>query len=331
MQVKNTQKVPVPIILIIVVLGALAVGYFMGARKAPPLTGSTSGISTETPSHQDDIPTHATRIPGAEHVHALTFDAKGNLLLGAHGGLFKSSDGGKTWAKVETKGSVNSDDFMSLVPDPRDRNTLFAAGHDLGVVKSTDGGITWMRADEGIRGTDVHGLAINQRNPDSLFAYSVGNGAFKSTDGGASWKRMDDGPENPGVRSFGYAAVQTSMDRSMGWDNWGLLLAGTSDGLFQSFSCFCGWTKTTEEFTNMTVYTLATLHADPNVLYAGTTNGAWKSIDVGKTWVPLPGIEGAKITALAINPENAGELVASSEEGVISKSTDVGGSWQQVN
>ena len=64
---------------------------------------------------------------------------------------------------------------------------------------------------------------------------------------------MDDGPGNPGVRSFEYMAVQTSMDKSMGWDNWGVLLAGTADGVFQSLVVFAAGQKqrkflTTQQF-----------------------------------------------------------------------------------
>jgi photosystem II stability/assembly factor-like uncharacterized protein len=208
---------------------------------------------------------------------------------------------------------------------------MFAGGHDLGVIKSIDGGITWTRSDDGIKGTDIHGLTIDQRNPDLLFAYSVDNGVFKSKDGGVSWKRMDDGPGNPGVRSFAYMAVQTSMDKSMGWDNWGVLLAGTADGVFQSFSCFCGWTKTTNVFDNTTVYALATLHKDLTVMYAGTQAGAWKTVDAGQNWKKLDGLNGIKIAAIAINPENSKELTASSEDGIIYRSSNAGESWQRTN
>lgn len=323
------------IFIVIIIIGAIGVGYVLGTsfRKSdvsPPLL-QTPAKPLSSSIHHSDQESASTRIPGAHHIHALTFDAKGNLLLGTHGGLFKSVDAGKTWQKVEIKGSVNAEDWMSIVADPRDRNVLYAGGHDLGIIKSMDGGIMWMRADEGIRGTDIHGLTINQRNPEYLFAYSVNNGVFKSKDGGVFWKRMDDGPENPGVRSFGYLAVQTSMDKSMGWDNWGLLLAGTSDGLFQSFSCFCGWTKTSEVFNNATVYSLADVESEAEVMYASTKEGVWKTIDAGNTWNQLEALKGVKITALAIHPQNAKIVIASSEEGVIYKSNDAGKTFKQLN
>lgn len=318
--------------VILFVVGALIIGFSLGSRVVP--------FSKEV--KQEQIPISITpqrsehgeegaqsKIPGMQHVHAIIYNADGNLLLGTHGGLFKSVDDGKTWNKIEVRGSVDSDDWMSLVSHPENRNIIFAGGHDLGVIKSEDGGLVWMRADSGIRGTDIHGLIINQRNPNLLFAYSVGNGVFKSENGANSWRRMDDGPENPGVRSLGYMAVQTSMDKSMGWDNWGLLFAGTSDGIFQSFSCFCGWTKTTETFNNTTVYTLANLHKDLTTIYAGTKDGIWKSQDEGKTWNNV-GLSSIKITGIAINPKNSRILFVASEDGLIYKSQDSGQTWKQL-
>lgn len=318
--------------IFIFIIIAIGIGYLVGARNNLTISSPSNQLvsSPLSSSHHEDGGTQA-KIPGAHHIHALAYDVDGNLILGTHGGLFKSMDGGKIWQKVATKGSVNADDWMSIVTDPRNRKTLYAGGHDLGVIKSEDNGATWMRADEGIKGTDIHGLAINQQNHDLLFAYSVDNGVFKSKDGGVSWKRMDDGPENPGVRSLAYMAVQTSMDKSMGWDNWGILLAGTADGIYQSFSCFCGWTKTTEVFNNTTVYTIATLHKDLRTMYAGTKDGMWKTTDEGRVWKQLGGLQGLKITAIAINPDNSPEVAASTEDGAVYQSKDGGDSWQQMN
>lgn len=319
--------------LIFIIIGAVIIGYFLGAKLSILPQQSKIQPTTQAPiqskqSHMDE--NKESKIPGAQHVHAITYDADGNLLLGTHGGLFKSIDNGKNWNKIEVRGSVNSDDWMSLVSHPEKRTVIFAGGHDLGVVKSEDGGITWMRADSGIRGTDIHGLTINQRNPNLLFAYSVGNGIFKSEDGAISWRRMDDGPANPGVRSLGYMAVQTSMDKSMGWDNWGVLFAGTADGIFQSFSCFCGWTITTQIFNNTTVYALANLHKDLTTIYAGTKDGIWKSQDEGKTWNNI-GLPSVKITGIAIDPKNSQIAAAVSEEGTIYRSGDSGKNWSQIN
>lgn len=178
------------LIISALIIAAIGIGYFFGIKNNSSINSQPNKATISSPSHNEKENNDAeSKIPGAHHIHALTYDYEGNLLLGSHGGLFKSKDDGKTWKKVKTQGSVNSDDFMSLATDPINRRIMFAGGHDLGVIKSIDGGTTWMRADEGINGTDIHALAINQREPSLLFAYSVDNGVFKSKDGGASWKR----------------------------------------------------------------------------------------------------------------------------------------------
>ncbi|MBI2583363.1 MAG: hypothetical protein HYW25_01730 [Candidatus Aenigmarchaeota archaeon] len=316
-------------LILIVTIAALAVGAAAGigtmAVLQPGITGNTA-IQTTAPGTQSESGSEAAASGTYGHVHALALLPESRvLLMGSHNGLYRSMDEGATWAKVDVRGDVNAGDFMSLVLDPRDENIIYAGGHDLGVIKSTDGGNTWVRWDSGISGTDIHGFTINQRNPDLHLAYSVGYGVFRSTDGGKTWKRMDDGPENPGVRSLGYLAVQTSMDKSMGWDNWGLLLAGTSGGLYSSFSCFCGWTKVTEEFDDSTIFALANVQADLRTLYAGTKDGIFKSTDEGASWRKLDGR--GPIAGIAINPSSPGVVYAVDESGLVLKTTDGGNMW----
>lgn len=269
-------------------------------------------------------------VEGAGHVHALVHRPDGSLLLGAHGGLFASDDDGATWSPAPFDADVPSSDFMSLAAHPTEPDVLFAGGHGVGVVKSTDGGSTWTRSDRGIDGTDIHGLSINQRDARYLYAYSVGHGIYGSVDGGDSWDRIDDGPDNPGVRSLAYMAVQTDMDRSMESDNWGLLFAGTADGVHDSYSCFCGWRESSDQLGGITTYSLATNHEDARTMYAGTTDGVWKTADEGQSWTRFDGIDG-RVTAVSIDPEDLDVVVAVTEVGAVHRSTDAGGSWQRQN
>jgi photosystem II stability/assembly factor-like uncharacterized protein len=255
------------------------------------------------------------------HVHAIAY-AGDALLLGTHNGVFRSFDLGKTFEPLAVSGYFPADDVMAFAVDPRNTMVVYAAGHDLGVVKSEDGGVSWKRADIGVFGTDIHALALSPKNPDFVYVFSVDNGVFRSKDGGLTWKRMDDGPENPGVRAFAYAAVQTDMDKSMNTDNWGLLLAGTSGGLFQSFSCFCGWTKTTSEFDATTIYSLA---AEGETLYAATKDGLFKSADLGKGWEKLSPT--GRFAAVATDPLNPSRVFAATEDAAVWLSDDAGASW----
>ena len=82
--------------------------------------------------------------PAFEHVHSLAMDSGGQtLFLGAHTGLFRSDDRGRTWKKVSVATKHAHLDVMDIAADPREPKTIYMATHEAGVLKSTDGGKTW--------------------------------------------------------------------------------------------------------------------------------------------------------------------------------------------
>lgn len=129
---------------------------------------------------------------------------------GGDRGLFKTTDGGKTWNKIlnisENTGVNN------LVIDPRDSKVLYATseqrrrhiftkiggGPETAVYKSTDAGATWEKIMNGLPSVDLGGtgLAISPVNPDVLYlsleAAEKKGGFFRSTNRGASWEKMSD-------------------------------------------------------------------------------------------------------------------------------------------
>ena len=128
-------------------------------------------------------------------------------------GMYKSTDGGKTWAHL---GLRDSQMIADIAVDPRNPNRLFVAalGHpygpnaERGVFRSTDGGQTFEKVlfkDEYTSANDVH---IDPANPNVVYAalwqqqqgfYENGafggtdGGIYKSTDGGTSWKQLTNG------------------------------------------------------------------------------------------------------------------------------------------
>ena len=60
-----------------------------------------------------------------EHVHSLAMDSGGQaLFLGAHTGLFRSDDRGRTWKKVAISTKHKHLDVMDIAADPRDPQTI---------------------------------------------------------------------------------------------------------------------------------------------------------------------------------------------------------------
>lgn len=170
---------------------------------------------------------------GFEHVHVLALDAEGrSLYLGAHTGLFRSDDGGRSWRKVALSTKHAHPDVMVVAPDPKDALVIYVGTHEAGVFKSTDGGTTWGEANTGLGGLDVHGLAIDPNAPQKLHAAvrENGEGIYRTTDRGGKWTRVDDGPG-------GEVKVLTSVNIPTGMGGI-YLYAGTAEGLQRNPDCF---------------------------------------------------------------------------------------------
>ncbi len=141
------------------------------------VTRSNNGSGTPT------APEVAAGLPDTPDYHSLMVsptNAKA-LLLGTHYGLFRSTDGGRTWASD----ALGGQDAMNLVRPGGE--TLWVAGHMV-LAKSVDGGKTWSDVrPAGLPGFDVHGFASDPRNSRTLYAAIAGTGLYRSTDGGNSF------------------------------------------------------------------------------------------------------------------------------------------------
>jgi photosystem II stability/assembly factor-like uncharacterized protein len=133
------------------------------------------------------------------------------LLAGSHpAGLFRSEDGGSSWAPIPALNHVpgserwclpsdpNGSRALAIVVDPA-RNGHFWVGIEVGgIVETADAGATWMFTLAG-RNPDIHGLALDPVRPEVLYA-ATGYGRFdpndpmemagvyRSEDGGESWQ-----------------------------------------------------------------------------------------------------------------------------------------------
>jgi photosystem II stability/assembly factor-like uncharacterized protein len=125
-------------------------------------------------------------------------------------GVFRSSDGGKTWQKILFKS--DSAGAVDLVLDPSNPRVLYAAlwqaqrtpwsftsgGRWSGLHKSTDGGDTWtdLTRNKGLPTGIIGriGIAVSPLRPERVWALvEAGDGGlYRSDDGGATWARTSD-------------------------------------------------------------------------------------------------------------------------------------------
>lgn len=156
-------------------------------------------------------------INNSYHIGGIVVDPKdpNTVFVAAYGslrtsggdrGIFKTTDGGKTWKNVLFISKYTG--CFEIHMDPRYHNILYAVAHqrmrklytgvsggpESGIYRSTDGGETWDKMTSGLPSGDVGriGMAISPVNPDVLFAIveaANGGGVYRSTDRGVSWEK----------------------------------------------------------------------------------------------------------------------------------------------
>ncbi|MBA4064436.1 MAG: glycosyl hydrolase [Isosphaera sp.] len=151
--------------------------------------------------------------------------------VGYGDGVYKSTDGGKTWANVGLK---QSEHVGKIVIDPRDSDTVYVAaqgplwkeGGDRGLHKTTDGGKTWAKVLSIDDNTGVTDVVLDPRNPDVLVAASwqrrrhvwtiinggPGSAIHRSTDAGKTWKKVTAGLPAGDLGRIGLATAPSDPD-----------------------------------------------------------------------------------------------------------------------
>jgi len=113
----------------------------------------------------------------------------GNGHAGFHGTVMKSTDGGAHWFSI-INGLNTDQEFLKVVVDPLDRNTLYLATQGDGVFVSRDAGAHWQPWNNGLRNLQA---GTNGNNVADVLALSAdGNTLCFATLGGGVWRRMID-------------------------------------------------------------------------------------------------------------------------------------------
>ena len=115
------------------------------------------------------------------------------------GGVYRSTDGGATWATANNGLTYQEVGALAISPNYNSDQTLFVTVWAGGVYRSTDGGNSWVEANNGQPNRRLSALALspNYASDRTVFLGTWGEyndgGVYRSTDGGASWTVMNTG------------------------------------------------------------------------------------------------------------------------------------------
>ncbi|MFN8586161.1 MAG: glycosyl hydrolase [Candidatus Eisenbacteria bacterium] len=227
---------------------------------------------------------------------------------GGERGVFKTTDGGKTWVNVLHPSDHTG--CWELYMDPRDPDVLYtvahqrqryltttiAGGDESGIYKSTDGGTTWKRLTGGLPQKQVGriGMAISPVNPDRLFAVvdakeKKDKGTYVSNDAGASWTRASDYVTSYPFYCQKLVCDPKNVDRVYALD------------VFNQVSTDGGksWSRLGEDLKHVDNHALWVDADDPRHMISGNDGGVYESFDGAATWAfkaNLPLAEIYKVT-----------------------------------
>lgn len=259
------------------------------------------------------------------------------------GGVYKTTDGGKTWANV---GLVETQSIGRIVVHPTDPNIVYVAavGHlfgpnpERGLYKSIDGGKNWKLAKFIDNDTGFIDVAIDPVNPKVLYAASfqrrrtwwgtngggAGSGLWKTMDAGETWTKITGGgfPANKdgilgriGISIFRAKPTTLYMIAEVGAEG-GISVNVGDDGLApkngangQPLPC-CG---------------------DPGSRNGPDRSGVWRSDDAGKTWTFLSNVNNRPIyySQIRVDPTNDKKVFQGGASAQMS--FDGGKTWNGLN
>jgi photosystem II stability/assembly factor-like uncharacterized protein len=194
------------------------------------------------------------RAPGTIYLDAFR-------ILSEPGNLFKSTDGGDSWAPLGNQGTP-----IAVAPD----GTIYTGSR-----RSTDSGRTWTAlAPFPLPHQDIiESLAFDPASPHTVYALTFVDGVFVSRDQGASWGPASRGLIASGIEDVAVDAVSPS-----------LLYASTNgQGFYRGRASGRSWHQANPHLSGF-----LQLLVDPNqagALY--TTFPLQRSTDGGTSWQPL--------------------------------------------
>jgi len=245
-------------------------------------------------------------------------------------GLFKTTDGGKTWKKILYISDKVG--IVEVVMDPSDNQTLYAAawerdrkawnnmitGKGSGLYKTVDGGSSWKRLTTGLPTGELvgrYGLAVSPSHPNVVYAL-VDNHTprqerrrryrgevYRSDDKGETWRRTHEGDVTTGI-GYDFCLIRVSPDNTDDIYVLGNKLIRSRDG-GKTFE------PTGETIVHLLSNDIRVMHLDmhemwidpknPDRLLLGNDGGLYCSYDRGTTWLHLNNLPIGEFYAISVD------------------------------
>jgi photosystem II stability/assembly factor-like uncharacterized protein len=255
------------------------------------------------------------------------------------GNLYRSTDGGLTWACVS--GRLPNLSTQALVRV----NNLLIAGTVRGVLISADEGQTWLPRNNGLNNIQVQALYYD---PPTLYAGTAGGGVYTSVDTGHTWTYSSVTFFNKNVMHFARQGqyvlagtglgVYATLNGGASWikidSSWiggypttsltvlgDYVYQGVNDGMYLYRYTGSGWEFKENLFKQLRWSVSLVTHAGK--VYTARTDGIFMTADTGKTWIQKDnGVNGAPYKLIS----EGGVMYAGTANGVY-YTTDDGDNW----
>lgn len=260
-------------------------------------------------------------------------------------GVYKSTDGGKTWTH---QGLEDTQAIGRIAIDPTNPDVVYVAavGHlwgpnaQRGLFKTTDGGKSWQKALSIDNDTGVTDVAIDPASPNIVYAAAYerrrtpwgfdgggpGSGIYKTTDGGANWTKLTGGlPNNGNTGRIGLSVYRRNPNIVYA------LVQNAQGGVFRSENQGATWTRMSD--TNPRPSYFSQIRVDPNNdlrIWMGGVN-LYYSEDGGKTFnTQRVQAVHSDFHAIWIDPRDSDRILVGCDGGVYI-TRDGGKDWDHLN